>query len=391
MSAPRGPLLVVAGEASGDLAAAPVVRRRADAFGMGGDALRAAGCEIVADVRDSTAMGLGGVSARALGILRAWRSITREARRRRPAAALLVNYTEFNIRLARELRRLGTRVVFYGAPQVWAWRPGRARHIAPLVDHMAVMFPFEEALWRAAGAPTTWVGHHALEAPRPPRAAARDRLGLSTHAEAVAILPGSRPHEVRRLLPPMLAALADVRAARGTVEARVLLAPSLDRATAASATAQAARAGVEAVLAGSSGIAAHLAAFDVALTASGTASLECVISGTPPVIAYRVDLVTELAARALLKTPHVGLPNIVLGRRAFAELLQRDATAARMAEEVSRVLDAPEAARADAAEVVRRLTREGPPPSARVADLLTGSSGPDATRGAPRAAVDARP
>jgi lipid-A-disaccharide synthase len=375
VSATGGPLLVVAGEASGDVAAAAVVRRlERAAFGMGGDALRDAGCELVADVRDSTAMGLGGVTARALSIARAWRAITRAAQRRRPTAALLVNYTEFNVRLARRLRRLDVKVVFYGAPQVWAWRPGRARSIAPLVDDMAVMFPFEQAVWRSAGARTTWVGHPALEAPRPSRSAARIDLGLAADARAVAVLPGSRPHEVRRLLPRMLAAVGEVRSARGATDARVLLAPSLDAATSTFATDAAARAHVPVVhVTGAQGATAHLPAFDVALTASGTASLECAIAGAPPVITYRVDLLTELAARAFLKTPHVGLPNVVLGRRAFAELLQRDATPARMAEAVARVLDDPERSRRDLAEVVGRLTREGAPPSARVAELLDAS------------------
>lgn len=372
----EGELLVVAGEASGDLAAARVVRALpagTRTFGMGGEALRDAGCELVADLRDVTAMGLGGVARRGLHVARAMCALRRAASRRRPPAALLVNYTEFNLRLA---RAIDAPAVLYGAPQIWAWRPARAEAIAQAVSQIAVMFPFEEPLWREAGARVTYVGHPATEAQVTPRDGARRALGLTERAEAIAILPGSRPHEVRRLLREMLLAFARLRRDRGAIDARVLLAPSLDPTTRRGAEAAARDAGVRSVAVDArEGLAAHLGAFDAALVASGTASLECALCGVPPVVAYRVDPLTALAARALLETPHVALPNVLLGRRAFAELLQGEATARRMANEIARVLDAPEGPRRDAASVRDVLTQRGPSPSRRVAALLEALSG----------------
>lgn len=382
----RAEVLVVAGEASGDLAAARVVRALpagTRTFGMGGEALRDAGCELVADLRDVTAMGLGGVARRGLHVARAMCALRRAASRRQPSAALLVNYTEFNLRLA---RAVDAPAVLYGAPQIWAWRPARAASIAQAVSRIAVMFPFEEPLWREAGARVTYVGHPATEAHVRPRDDARRALGLTERAEAIAILPGSRPHEVRRLLGEMLTAFARLRRDRGAIDARVLLAPSLDRTTRRRAEAAAREAGVSTVAVDArDGLAAHLAAFDAALVASGTASLECALCGVPPVVAYRVDRLTALAARALLQTPHVALPNVLLGRRAFAELLQGEATAQRMAREIARVLDAPEAAQRDAASVREMLTLSGPSPSRRVAALLEALSRAPAPSAEPHA------
>src|SRR5262249_8478193 len=146
------------------------------AFGMGGGALAATGVELVADMQASTALGVGETAARAGAVVRALWTVLREARKRRPRAALLVNYTEFNARLAPRLRAGGARVLWYGAPQVWAWRPGRAAAFARWVDRMAVMLPFEERLWRAAGVDARYVGHPACEGTRLPRQQAREML-----------------------------------------------------------------------------------------------------------------------------------------------------------------------------------------------------------------------
>jgi len=262
--------------------------------------------------------------------------------RRKPAAALLVNYTEFNTRLAQVLWEHGTRVLWYGAPQIWAWRSGRAAPLRRCLDRMAVMLPFEEQLWRDLGVDAHYVGHPALEGVRGPgqRDVARERLGMTPFAPAVAILPGSRPHEVRRLLEPMLAGFEEVRRDRASVDARLLLAASLDDSTRAWAKALAARIEIDTALVDPrSGIGPLLPAFDVALCASGTASLECALARVIPVVCYRVGWATEAAARALLETPHVALPNVLLGRAAFPELLQRNAHATRIADELAKVLD----------------------------------------------------
>jgi lipid-A-disaccharide synthase len=337
-----GDLLVVAGEASGDRAAAAVVAHLPPgvrAFGMGGGALAAEGVELVADLRDATALGVVEVARRAVGIARAYALVRAATALRRPSAALLVNYTEFNTRLAKSLWASGTRVLWYGAPQVWAWRSARAIPLRRHLDRMAVMLPFEEALWRRLGVDAHYVGHPALEERRDDRVAARELLGMTPRAWGVAILPGSRPHEVRRLLGPMLVGYEKVRLEHASVDARMMLASSLDPATRAWARATAAAAHVEVVdVDARAGMAYALPAFDAALCASGTASLECALARAVPIVCYRVGLAAELGARAFMKTAHVALPNILLGRAAFPELLQRQATSDRMAEMLATVL-----------------------------------------------------
>jgi len=338
-------LLVVAGEASGDRAAASVIaalggRDAVRAFGLGGSALEGLGVELVSDLRDSTALGVTDVAARACAIRRAYVSVARAARKRQVRVAILVNYTEFNTLLAARLHARGVRVLWYGAPQIWAWRKGRAEPLRRTVDRMAVMLPFEEAMWRERGIDAHYVGHPACEGSPLDRTAAREAMGLTPYARTVAILPGSRPHEVDRLLQPMLDAYERVRNDRASIDGRVLLASSLDERTRKRALAIAEKAEVETVeIDGRVGVGPCLRAFDAALCASGTAALEAALARAVPVVVYRVDLVTELAARRLLRTPHISLPNILLGRAAFPELLQGDAQPKKIGQALARVLD----------------------------------------------------
>lgn len=375
-------LLVVAGEASGDRAAAGVIRALRDgdggrdvhAFGMGGGAMADAGAELIRDLRDTTALGTSEVALRACAIQRAYASILRAAKARRPRAALLVNYTEFNTRLARRLHAAGIRVLWYGAPQVWAWRPGRAVAMRRTVDRMALMLPFEEPLWRSQGIDAEYVGHPALETDALDRTLdrreAREALGLTPFAKAVAILPGSRPHEVNRLLDPMLDAYERVRHDRASIDGRLLLAPSLDAATRARALAAAARLGVEVVeIDARVGTGPCLRAFDAALCASGTAALEATLARAVPVVAYQVDLVTELAARYLLHSRTVALPNVLLGRPAFTELLQRDVKPRRIAQALAQALDG-RASLVAACDEVERILGSRRTPSRDVARML---------------------
>jgi lipid-A-disaccharide synthase len=366
-------LLVVAGEASGDRAAAGVIRALGPgvrAFGMGGAALASAGAELVCDLRASTALGLGEVAARAVAIRRAYGRVHAEARRRHPRAALLVNYTEFNARLAARLHEAGVRVLWYIAPQIWAWRPGRARALRKVIDRMAVILPFEEELWRKQGVDARYVGHPAREATELDKASARAALGLTPWASAVGILPGSRPHEVRRLLVPMLDAYEKVRSERASVDARVLIAPSLDPATRAWAQKHADAMRVEHVdVDASRGVAEMMRAFDAALCASGTAALESALARAIPVVAYKVGLLAEVAARGLLVTPHLALPNVLLGRAAFAELVQRDVRADRLAAALEAALDR----RADlvrACDELEQILGRSSSPSREVARML---------------------
>jgi lipid-A-disaccharide synthase len=368
-----GSLLVVTGEASGDRAAAAVIGHLPGvrAFGLGGAALAARDVELLGDISGWTALGFGEAASRAGGIFGAWQAVVQAARHRRPDAALLVNYTEFNARLAPRLHAAGVRVLWYGAPQVWAWRRQRGTSLRRALDRMAVMLPFEEEIWRAVGVDAHYVGHPALEVTPLERNRARSALGMTPYAAAVAILPGSRPHEVRRLLVPMLDAYEQVRADRASVDARVLVAASLDDGTRARIRDVCAPRRVQTFdvdpQVGAMGL---LGAFDAALCASGTASLEAALAHAIPVITYRVGVTTELAARALLRTKHIALPNILLGRPAFAELLQREVRADRIALALADALDRRSALLAECDEVEKALGAARTS-SAAVARMLT--------------------
>ena len=370
-------LLVVAGEASGDRAAAAVLsalgeEASARAFGLGGAAMAAIGAELLGDLRDTTAMGLGGVARRAFGIHRAYSHVVHAAKERKPRAALLVNYTEFNTRLAARLRLdvRGVRILWYGAPQIWAWRPARGEALRRNVDRMAVMLPFEEPMWRAQGIDAHYVGHPASESNVLARTEARELMGLTPFAKTVAIMPGSRPHEVTRLLEPMLDAYERVRKDRASIDGRVLLASSLDAKTRGWAIARAKHWDVEWVdIDARVGAAPCLRAFDATLCASGTAALEAALARAVPVVAYQVDLVTELAARAMLKSKYVALPNVILGRAAFSELLQRDVKPRGIAQALARALDA-RASLVEACDEVERALGAHKTPSREVASML---------------------
>jgi lipid-A-disaccharide synthase len=264
----------------------------------------------------------------------------------------------------------GVPVLWYGAPLVWAWRAGRAATLRRFIDRMAVILPFEERIWREAGVDAHYVGHPAIETEALDREEARRSLGADATLPAVAILPGSRPHEVRRLLGPMLDAFARLRSERRLLQGRVLMAASLDERTKTFVRARCRARSVETFeVDARDGAARVLRAFDVALCASGTASLEAALAHAAPVVAYRVGLSTEIVARAVLRTPHVGLPNVLLGRRAFAELLQRDARPDRMAQALAEAIDR----RRDllrACEELELVLGRGHTPSASVARLL---------------------
>lgn len=363
----RGPLsglLFVAGEASGDrLAAEILLAHDGPAFGLGGDASRAAGGEVRIDLGPLTGAGLVDAARRLPRIVAAYRELRRLVRERRPKTALLVDYVEANALFGRWLRARGVRVVWCVAPQIWAWRPGRIARLARSMDRLAALFPFEVAAWRAAGVDAHWVGHPALETRWASRAAARAEVAIPDHGPALALLPGSRPREIARNLPGMLAA-----ADRLALPTRVLVAGSLDLEARAHVARLAGAARVVPI-APAAGLAPVLRAFDVAVAAAGTATLECALAGVPPVVVARVDRLAAAAFGRLIRTPHLALPNVLLGERAYPELWQDEATPSAIVTAVRALLAA---ARRDG-ESLRRVIdpSDGRRFGRRVADLLT--------------------
>jgi len=287
----RTRVLVSCGEPSGDLYAGDLVHHLRETtpglevFGLGGDRLDAEGGRLLAHVRDLAVVGLLEVAAAprppAGGVpLRAG-----EVDRERPAVAVLVDYADFNLRLARELKRRGVPVVYYVSPQVWAWRRGRLRAIRDRVAHMAVIFPFEEPLYRAAGVPVTFVGHPLVELarPAPDREAFLRSEGLDAGRPVLAVLPGSRRQEVAHNLPPIAGALRLLRQRRPDVQLALAVAPSLDPGLFRRELADLPVARV----AGRTH--ALLSAATAGIVASGTATVEAALMDLPMVVVYRLS------------------------------------------------------------------------------------------------------
>lgn len=369
MADPGAPYLVVAGEASGDAMAARVVARIGRrAVGMGGSELAAAGADLVIQDLGLASMGPIGAARRAARLGHAYLRLLACASQARTKVALLVGFSAFNARLGRQLRRRGVRVLWYSPPQVWAWRSSRVTRLAHSCDGVALLFAFEAALWRTTSVKAEHVGHPGLEVRYEARDELRRRLDLGARDIAIALLPGSRDAEARRTLEPMLEAIRRLgpSSAGSPLRCSLLLAPSLSRDVQSWARALALGAQVE-VLAGCS----TLPAFDAAVATSGTVTLECALAAVPPVIVYRTDPLTGWIARRLLETPYVGLPNAILGRPAFPELLQSRLNAATLAAEMQHMLTRREAYREACLAVRARTERPGAAlPSERVAELL---------------------
>ena len=326
-------VLLVAGEASGDLHGAELVtalRRHdpsIDVWGIGGDRLRAAGMHILVDTAAVATMGVVETFGTLGHLLFAYRRLTRFLIAERPALVVLIDYPEFNLLLAKRAHALGIPVFYYIAPQVWAWRRRRVRKIARRVDRIGVVFPFEAALFnngqaaggsRAAGSRLAeFVGHPLLDVVHSThtREETLARYGLDPARPVLALLPGSRKKELRYLLAPGVAA-AEQLCAEGW-QAVIPLAHTLTRAD---VTAALGREPALPIIEGDTYNVVYAA--DAAIVASGTATLETALLGRPMVIMYRVAPLTFALARLLVRVDHIGMPNIILGRRVFPELIQ---------------------------------------------------------------------
>jgi lipid-A-disaccharide synthase len=363
-------LLVVAGEASGDAHAARLVRALRErgpvrVRAVAGPALRAAGAETIVPQEELAVIGFSGVLARLPAILRARRAILDEVERFRPDAVVLVDYPGFNLRLGPALKRRGVPVLYYIAPQVWAWHAERAREMACWVDRLAVVFPFEEPLFRSAGVAATFVGHPLLDDLAPERSEAefRAELGAGDAARIVGLLPGSRAGELAAHGNELLEVARRLREGRPDVLPVLALAPGLTTRRLDPAR----LAGVSVVEGRTHCVQAYATCCAVA---SGTATLETALFGTPHAIVYRVGWLNHAIARRVVKLRHIGLPNIVAGREVAPEFVQGAFRAAAVAGALGRWLDDPaERERVRAALAVVRERLGGPGASRRVAGL----------------------
>jgi lipid-A-disaccharide synthase len=344
-SAPsRARVLVSCGEPSGDLYAGDLVRHlrghsgALDVFGLGGDRLEEAGGRLVAHVRDLAVVGLLEVLKHLRRLRIVFRSVLAEVDRGRPAVAVLVDYAEFNLRLALELKRRGVPVVYYVSPQVWAWRRGRIRAIRERVTRMVVIFPFEEPLYREAGVPVTFVGHPLVDLARPAGdgPAFLASQGLDPARPVLAVLPGSRPQEVAHNLPPIAGALRLLRGRRATLQFALAVAPSLDPRLLDGEDLD----GLPVTrVAGRTH--ALLGASSVGIVASGTATVEAALMDLPSVVVYRLSPLTYALGRPFVRVPHYAMANLIAGREVFKELIQRDFRPEMVAGEVVSLLEDP--------------------------------------------------
>jgi lipid-A-disaccharide synthase len=370
-------IMISCGEASGDLYAAALareLRRRAPEaaiFGFGGPRLQAAGGELLGDFSGLSVTGLTEalrVVPRSLAMLR---HLVREAAARRPDVFVAIDFPDFNFRLMASLRRLGVPVVYYISPQLWAWRPGRMKTMRAAVDRVLVIFPFEEAVYREAGVDARFVGHPLVDmaVPTEPRDVFLGHHGLDPSKPTVALLPGSRRNELERIVPVLAAALPLIRQRVPGVQYVVARAPNLDDALFTPLVGASGAGGRPVLVEGRADDV--IASADVAVTASGTATVQCALHGRPMVVVYRLSPLTYRLGKPFVKVQMYAMPNLVAGRRLVPELIQDGFTPDRVAAETVALLT--DSARRTQMQAGLREVRErlgGPGASGRAADAI---------------------
>jgi lipid-A-disaccharide synthase len=376
---PPIPLLLSAGEASGDMYAARLataLKQRLDVeiFGMGGPQMRAAGVEIITDYSEVSVVGITEVLKRLPSLRRAMRHIVDEAERRSPQLAILTDFPGFHLRLARKLKPMGIRNIYYICPQFWAWRPWRANLVRRRFAQALCIFPFEEKFYSDAGVPVKFIGHPLVGNVQATmtREFFCEKYGLDKGKAIVAILPGSRRGETAYHVPILVEALELMARERTQpFETVVAVAPGLDLAS------------LKSMFPGA--MKAHfvvdetynaLAAADLAIVSSGTATVEAALIGNPMIVVYRLSPLTAKLAKPLVRTKFFSMVNLIAGREAVPELIQDDFTPACVAREAGQFLDNSDESRAkilrmsDDLATVRRLL--GPPGAVeRAADAIT--------------------
>jgi len=359
-------ICLVAGDPSGDAHAARLIDalKRDDptliVTALGGPAMQRAGATLLDDLTQTAAIGPFDAARHLARFARAKRLLAEHLTRQRPDLVILVDFGDFNLPVVAPLvKQHGIPIVYYISPQVWAWGRWRLRLIQRYVDHMIVFFPFEEALYRAAGVPVTWVGHPLVDNLHDtlPREAALERLGLNPWRRTIGLLPGSRHHEVTRHLPLMLAAAERIAWRMPGVQCLIPRAPTIP---ASLIEPYVKRAAVD-VYVTERPLGEALPCMEAAAVASGTATLETALAQVPMVVVYKASWPTYLAARMMIRIPHIAMVNVVAQRAIVPELIQHRANPRRIAATLTDLLrddERCEAMKEGLREVKRRL---GPP------------------------------
>ena len=366
-------IFISAGEASGDMHAAALTREilslrpDAEVFGMGGDALREAGGEVLFDYRDYSVMGFVEVLRKLPDLFALRAAFRRVMTERKPDVFVTVDYPDFNMRVAKVAKSLGIPVFSYIPPSAWAWRRGRAKMVAGLASKVACIYPFAYEVYKEAGAPVEFVGNPLVDIVKPSlsREGAEKLAGKKAGHPLILLLPGSRAKELEGVLPLMLESLPLILAQEPRAEFILEEAPSVDPDE------------LHAILDCSSVpvrvIKGHgydvMSVCDAALATSGTVILECALCGLPSVICYRASAVSMAIARALVKVKYIGLPNLLAGREILPELIQEELTPQHMASWILRFLE-PEYGRSVRADLKAAVARLGEPGAVRRASAL---------------------
>lgn len=359
-------IMISVGEASGDLHGASVANALKtqcpdiQLFGMGGDKMRAAGVDIVYDIADLGVIGIVEVVKNLPRLFRLRDMLADLMEQEKPDALVIIDYPGFNVRLAKIAKAKGIPVISYISPSAWAWGKGRAKEVAETVERVASIFPFEADVYREAGANVTFVGHPLLDIVKPSmsKEEAYRFFGADPGAPVVMLMPGSRQQEIEKLLPDMLAAGERIDKKLPSCQFFLPVASTIPRAEIQNMISRY-RLKVTLTTENTYDL---MNISDVAIAASGTATLETSLMKTPTVIIYRIATLTYLIGKIVVKIPNIGLPNIIAGRKIVPELIQGDANPANIAGEALRILQ-DEAARlqvlADLEEVREKLGQTG--------------------------------
>ena len=333
-------VMMIAGEASGDLHGAGVVRalrslhHTLDIYGVGGDRMQREGMQLVYHVNELSVMGFAEVVKQLPRIYSVEKTLEQLLKLKRPDVVVLIDYPGFNLRFARIAKQNGVPVVYYISPQVWAWRKSRIKKMKGTVDAMLVVFPFEEQMYREKGVDAEFVGHPLLESLRTEfeRENFFKRYGLDPRKRLVGILPGSRIQEIENIFPVMLSAARGI-VAQDDVNVAVGVAPTLEEKyfkTMYNVE------GVHLITGATYDLMAHS---DVAIVTSGTATLETALLGTPLIVVYKTSWLTYLIGRLFVRVKNIGLVNIVAGKQIVPEFIQHRATAGNLVREALRLLN----------------------------------------------------
>ena len=337
--------MIVAGEASGDLHGSRLVNAllKMDpdihVYGIGGEKMKEEGVTTIFNASELAVVGIVEVLTHFRIILAAFQKLKQLIREEPPDLLILIDYPDFNLRLARTARKKGVPILYYISPQVWAWRKDRVKQIARLVNRMAVVFPFEVPIYQKEKVPVEFVGHPLLDVVKvhlSPKEA-RKRFGLEPAAVTIGLLPGSRKGEMQRILPPLLDAAKILKEKLSAVQFILPLASGLNEKEVQGMIEE--RGLTVRVAHGE--IYEVINACSLAIVASGTATLETAIVGTPMVIVYRVSFLTYLIGRMMIGVKNIGMVNIVAGKEICPELIQGAANPQRIAQEAMKLVQAP--------------------------------------------------